>query len=62
LKKCNKIQPNTPNIIFNLALIYQSIGKIKEAKKQYLNLIAINSNDIKSYYGLSILDITNIEF
>jgi hypothetical protein len=60
-EKCNKIQPNTPNIIFNLALIYQSIGKIKEARKQYLNLIAINSNDIKSYYGLSILDIGFIE-
>ena len=60
-EKCNKIQPNTPNIIFNLALIFQSIGKIEEARKQYLNLIAINSNDIKSYYGLSILDIRYIE-
>jgi len=60
-EKCNKIQPNTPNIIFNLALIFQSIGKIEEARKQYLNLIAINSKDIKSYYGLSILDIRYIE-
>ena len=60
-EKCNNIQPNTPNIIFNLALIFQSIGKIKEARKQYLNLIAINSKDIKSYYGLSILDIGFIE-
>ena len=60
-EKCNKIQPNTPNIIFNLALIFQSTGKIEEARKQYLNLIAINSNDIKSYYGLSILDIGFIE-
>ena len=60
-EKCNKIQPNTPNILFNLALIFQSIGKIEEARKQYLNLITINSNDIKSYYGLSILDIKYIE-
>ena len=60
-EKCNKIQPNTPNIIFNLALIFQSIGKIEEARKQYLNLIAINSKDIKSYYGLCILDIRYIE-
>ena len=60
-KKCNKIQPNTPNILFNLALIFQSTGQVKEAKEQYLNLISINSNDIKSYYGLSILDIGYIE-
>ena len=60
-EKCNKIQPNTPNILFNLALIFQSTGQVKEAKKQYLNLISINSNDIKSYYGLSILDIGYIE-
>jgi hypothetical protein len=60
-EKCNKIQPNTPNILFNLALIFQSIGKIDEAKKKYLNLITINSNDIKSYYGLSILDIKYID-
>ena len=60
-EKCNKIQPNTPNILFNLALIFQSTGQVKEAKEQYLNLISINSNDIKSYYGLSILDIGYIE-
>ena len=60
-EKCNKIQPNTPNVLFNLALIFQSTGQVKEAKKQYLNLISINSNDIKSCYGLSILDIGYIE-
>ena len=59
-EKCNKIQPNTPNIIFNLALIFQSTGKIEEARKQYLNLISINSKDIKSYYGLFGLDAQNI--
>jgi hypothetical protein len=60
-EKCNKIQPNTPNVLFNLALIFQSTGQIEEAKKKYLDLIAINSNDIKSYYGLSILNIKNID-
>ena len=25
-KKCNKIQPNTPNILFNLALIFHVFG------------------------------------
>lgn len=59
-KKCNQIQANTSSILFNLALSLQSIGKIDEAKKQYLKLISINPNDIKSYYGLFILDNTNI--
>jgi len=59
-KKCNQIQTNTPSILFNLALSLQSMGKINEAKKQYLKLITINPNDIKSYYGLFILDNKNI--
>ena len=59
-KKCNQIQTNTPSILFNLALSLQSMGKINEAKKQYLKLITINPNDIKSYYGLFILDNENI--
>ena len=29
-EKCNKIQPNTPNILFNLALILQSTGKVEK--------------------------------
>jgi hypothetical protein len=59
-EKSNKIQPNNPNILFNLALTLRGIGKIKEAKKIYLNLILINSKDIKSYYGLFTLGINNI--
>ena len=59
-KKCNNIQPNTPNVLFNLALTLQSSGKIEDAKQQYLNLISINSKDIKSYYNLHTLDIGNI--
>ncbi len=59
-KKCNEIQPNTPNILFNLALALQSTGKIKEAKKKFLKLISINPKDIKSYYGLFVLDNKNI--
>ena len=32
-KKCNEIQPNNPNILFNMALAFQNMGKIDEAKK-----------------------------
>ena len=57
---CDEIQPKTPNILFNLALILQSTGKINDAKKKYLDLISINPKDIKSYYGLYALNIDNI--
>ncbi len=59
-KNCEEIQPNTPGVIFNLALILQAQGKIQDAKEKYLNLISINENDVKSYYGLFILDNNNI--
>ena len=59
-KKSNKIQPKNPNILFNLALALRGIGKIEEAKKIYLNLISINVKDVKSYYGLFVLDINFI--
>ena len=60
LKKCNQIQENTPGVLFNLALALQSNGKVNEAKKQYLKLISKNPNDVKSYYGLFVLDDKNI--
>ena len=59
-KKSNETQPNNPNILFNLALALRGIGKIEEAKKIYLNLISINIKDVKSYYGLFVLDINFI--
>ena len=60
-EKCNEIQPNTAGILFNLALLLQSTGKIERAKEVYLKLISINSKDIKSYYGLHLLDINYVE-
>ncbi len=59
-EKSNQIYPQNPNILFNLALSLQSAGKIKDAKEKYLNLIAINPKDIKSYFGLFFLDKNNI--
>ena len=59
-KKCNEIQPKNSNIIFNLALALQGTGKIDEAREKYNELIKINNNDIKSYYGLYSLGIENI--
>ena len=59
-RKCNQIKPNTPKILYNLALVFQGLGKIDEAKKIYNKLISINTNDIRSYYGLFNLDLKNI--
>lgn len=59
--KCNQIKPKTPNVLFNLALVLQAVGKIEEAKKIYLELILINSDDIQSYYGLAILSVDYID-
>ena len=59
-KKSNKLQPNNLNVLFNLALVFQGMGQIEKAKKIYLDLISINSKDVKSYYGLFILNIKNI--
>ena len=59
-KKCKKLKSNDPNILFNYALVLQNIGEIKQAKKEYLNLISINPKDIKSYYALSSINIDNI--
>lgn len=59
-RKCNQIQPNTPKILYNLALVFQGLGKINEAEKLFNKLININPNDIRSYYGLFNLSINNI--
>ena len=60
-RKCKDLKQNDPNILFNYALVLQNIGKFKEAEKQYLNIISINPEDIKSYYGLSMINIKNID-
>ena len=54
------LETNNINILFNLALSLQSLGQIEEAKKNYLGLIKINPNDIRSYYALSVLNINNV--
>ena len=59
-KKCNQIQPDTPKVLYNLALVFQGLGRINEAEKLFNKLININPNDIRSYYGLFNLNINNI--
>jgi len=59
-RKCNQIQPDSPKVLYNLALVFQGLGRISEAKKLFNKLIKINPNDVRSYYGLFNLSIDNI--
>ena len=59
-RKCNQIQPNSPKVLYNLALVFQGLGRISEAEKLFNKLIKINPNDVRSYYGLFNLSINNI--
>jgi len=59
-RKCNQIQSNSPKVLYNLALVFQGLGRISEAEKLFNKLIKINPNDVRSYYGLFNLSIDNI--
>ncbi|WP_428079028.1 tetratricopeptide repeat-containing sulfotransferase family protein [Candidatus Pelagibacter sp.] len=59
-KKCNEIKPNDVNILFNLALSLQSLGKINEAKNKLLQVLSISPKNVKAYFSLFFLDDNNI--
>ena len=59
-RKCNQIQSDSPKVLYNLALVFQGLGRISEAEKLFNKLIKINPNDVRSYYGLFNLSIDNI--
>jgi len=52
LKKSIKFKPNFYRAIYNLALVYQTLGKINLAKKFYLKLLKENKYFIRPYIGL----------
>ena len=51
-KKFLKKKPDSINALYNLAIVNQSVGKIESAKKIYLELIKVDTNKIRAYYGL----------
>ena len=51
-----KINANSINALYNLAIVKQSIGEIETAKKIYNNLKKIDIDKIKPYYGLFTLN------
>ena len=52
LKRSIKFKPNFYRAIYNLALVYQTLGKINLAKKFYLKLLKENKYFIRPYIGL----------
>ncbi len=51
-----KDQPNSLAALYNLALVKQFVGKLKEAQEIYLKILGINKFNIRAYYGLYMLD------
>jgi len=52
-----KTDPNSISALHNLAIVKQSIGELDSAKKIYFKLIDLDKTKIRSYFGLSMLNI-----
>ncbi len=59
-KLAYKIDPNSINLILNLANACYVIGNFLDAKNYYLEAIKINKYDPRSYYGLYLIDENNL--
>ena len=55
-EKFLKEKPKSEAALLNLAIVNQTIGKLKSAEDIYLNIISINKLNIKAYYGIYNLD------
>ena len=47
-----KLRPNNISAYLKLAVLYQTMGDIESSKINYLKSIELDSNQIRSYYGL----------
>lgn len=52
--------PNSITALYNIAFLKQSMGKIEVAKNIYNNLIKIDKNKVRPYYGLFTLNSNNL--
>ena len=50
-KKSNKLHPNNPNILFNLALVLQAMGEIKKAKQISLSALTPLSKEYEPLHN-----------
>ena len=55
-EKCLDKDPKSFYTLYNLAIVKQNIGEIKQAKEIYLKLIKIDKFKIRPYLGLLMID------
>ena len=55
-EKCKKIDPKSLNTYLKIAYLEQSIGDIEKSLSTYLNVLDINTRDIRAYYGIFLLN------
>jgi tetratricopeptide (TPR) repeat protein len=60
-KKYNQLRPDNILILFNIAMIFQNLGKVKESEKIYRKIINQSPNEVRAYYGLFTLNEKNID-
>lgn len=60
-KNSLKFNPNSKEILINLAYLEQSYGKLDEAKDIYQKLITLNPNYIETYYRIYLLSSDNLK-
>ena len=53
--KCLKINPNSPDIYFNLELVFKKDGQLDIAKKNYEEAINLDQNFLNAYINLGIV-------
>jgi len=51
-EKSLNLRPNNISVFIKLAVLYQTMGDTELSKKNYLKSIELDSNQIRSYYGL----------
>ena len=54
--ECLRFQPNSIKVLLNLANLQQNLGNLEKAKETYLNILNLNKNTIRAYYGLYLLN------
>lgn len=53
--KALKLDPNSINIILNLANAQYTVGNFETAKKLFLKIIKLDKNNLRAFYGMSLI-------
>ncbi len=56
LDEVKKIQPNNPDVLANIGIIYIAIGKIDMARSMFAQSLAIDPNNISAQSGMKVIN------